>query len=144
MAPSEIPVPDVLAMVLADNVHQDPSTGKCFVLGTFTVVHADSMPYTLSALAVYISCTDGRGMTPLVIRLVDSNEEDTPLFEIDVLIDFTDPISVYEVAAVKCNVVFPTPGEYRVQLLCGGKFVRERRLNVLPPDQVGPAPSEPV
>ena len=56
-----VPPPKVLAMVVCDQVHEDPSTGKYTILGTFDRVASPSFPYTQSAVTSFMQVTNGRG-----------------------------------------------------------------------------------
>jgi hypothetical protein len=123
--------PDVLAMVLADDIHRDTDTGKFFILGTYATITAPAFPWTQPALIVYLAFTDGRGQTPLSIRLVDVEEARPPVFESNALLNFSDPLAVIEMAFYQPEVIFPQLGEYRLQLFGAGQFLRERRLFVL-------------
>jgi len=124
--------PDVLAMLFADDIHRETASGKFSILGTYDTVAAPSFPWTLPALIMYLALTDGRGQTPMTIRLVDVDELRPPIFESQATIDFSDPLSVVEMAFFETNVLFPGPGEYRVQLFAFGQFIRERRLLLIP------------
>lgn len=46
--------------------------------------------------------------------------------------DFVDPVMILEVTPYLKDVVFPEPGEYRLQLLTGGDLIIERRIPVMP------------
>ena len=67
--------PFPLAMVICDAVWRDPATGKWTLLGCFSAIEARVFPCFRPNLAVFVSLTDGRGKTPLKLRLVDVNEE---------------------------------------------------------------------
>jgi hypothetical protein len=64
------------------------------------------------------------------MQLVDADEIRDPVFKTEWVVTFSDPIDVEEIAFRKTNVVFPEPGEYRLQLFGKGQFLRERRLAV--------------
>jgi hypothetical protein len=124
--------PEVLAMVLADEIHKDMVTEKLFVLGTFSVFTVEKVPSTHN-FAVYAAITNGHGKTAIRLRLVDVDESQVPIIDEDLLtVDFTDPILVIEVVFPLPNITFPEYGEYRLQLYGAGQFLRERRLHVLP------------
>lgn len=42
--------------------------------------------------------------------------------------NFVDPTAIFEVAFARRDVIFPEPGEYALQVLCGGQFLREKRV----------------
>jgi hypothetical protein len=125
--------PDVLAMVLADAVLRDAATNKHFIQGTYSVIFAPEFPWRHAAIVVYVAITNGHGKTPVKMRLVDVDETHDPVFEEEAIIDFPDPLAVAEFTFVPPGAVFPSPGEYRLQLFGAGIPLRERRLQVLPP-----------
>jgi hypothetical protein len=135
--PVEQQPPEVLAMVLVDTVLWDVSDGRYFLKGTFSVIQATDFPWTHPAIVVYTAITNGHGKTPLRLRLIDVDETREPIEDRESLVEFEDPIVVVEPIFVLTQVVFPEPGEYRVQLYGAGQFLRERRLQVVPP----PTPS---
>lgn len=124
-------VPLALAMVICDAIWTDPGTLKKTILGTFSVIFAPQFPVTLRQLAVYVSLTDARGKIPMTLRLVDVDEMMTPVLDFPLEVDFADPIMIAEGAMEFPNVVFPEPGEYRLQLLCDHELIIERRVVVM-------------
>jgi hypothetical protein len=130
--PVEQQPPDVLAMILADAVLRDLATGKNVIQGTFHVIAALSFPWTHPSMVVYVVLTEGYGNTPLKLRLVDVDESRPPIFELETVVNFPDPLVVLEVVFTRSNIVFPDAGEYRVQLFGAGEPLLERRLNVVP------------
>ena len=124
--------PDVIAMILADTVLKDLSNGKFYINGTYSVIVAAGFPLVYPNLTVYFAITNGHGNTPVGIRLIDVDESRNPVFEIHGMMEFADPIQVGESVFSARGVVFPAPGEYRLQLFCAGELLRERRLQVVP------------
>ena len=122
--------PHVLAMIVCDQVIIDIHTGKQSIIGSFAVVNAASFPANYPQMAVYVALTDGRGVTPLTLRLVDVDEGQEPVVERKLNIQFRDPRQICEMHSVFHNLVFRVPGEYRFQILCEGELLMERRLLV--------------
>lgn len=123
--------PMALAMVISDAIWIDPSTGKRTILGTFTIIGARSFPAVHPTLSVYICVTDGRGKTPLKLRIIDVDEENDPLFNSEIDLEFDDPRAIIEINFQINGITFPEPGEYRVQLFCVNEPIIERRLVVI-------------
>jgi hypothetical protein len=119
-------------MVPADTVLQDFAHNKFVIQGTFSGIFASEFPWRSTPIAVYTAITNGHGRTPLVLRLIDVDEVREPIAESRVVVDFADPLVVSEVIFVLADVVFPEPGEYRLQLFVAGQPLRERRLQVVP------------
>jgi hypothetical protein len=124
--------PEVLALVIADHVHRDDSTDKFFIMGTRASIGAAAFPFTCPSLAVYASMIDGRNETPLRLRLIDVDEAREPVLEFETTVNFLDPTEEVEIAFRLVNLVFPEPGDYRLQLYGAGHFLRERRFLVIP------------
>lgn len=125
-----VPMPYAVAIVICDAVWRDPWTGKLTIIGTFETATFDSFPGTHPVLAVYIALTDGRGKVRLKLRLIDANEEREPIFETEAEAEFPDPRVVLEWSATIGEVIFPLPGEYKVQLFAGNEYLGARRIVV--------------
>ncbi len=124
----EQPPPEVLALVIADHVHRDDSTGKFFILGTRSSIGAAVFPFNCPSLAVYAGMIDGRGETPVRLRLIDVDEAREPVLEFETTVNFLDPTEEVEVVFRLVDLSFPEPGDYRLQLYGAGQFLRERRF----------------
>ncbi len=129
--PVEQQPPEILAMVIADTVVIDVTTDKKTIQGIFHSLTAESFPWVQPSIVVYAVFTEGYGATSLKLRLVDVDELRPPLFELETVVNFADPLDVLEVVFSQKNIVFPAPGEYRFQLFGAGQPLRERRLQVL-------------
>jgi hypothetical protein len=125
MAP---PIP--LAMIVCDLVWRDPTSQKFAILGVFSMLRADEFPLVYPRIAVYTVLTEVRGKVPLLLRVVDTNEEFETVGEVRTEIESNDPIANFEIIVNLNSVTFPEPGEYRVQLYAGKHFLVERRVNI--------------
>jgi hypothetical protein len=138
------PVPDVLAMLVCDQIITDRLTGKQSLIGMFSKVHAVGFPVAHPQLCVFVALTDGHGKTELTIRIVDANDARPPIVEGRGTVQFKSPRAIANLALQFHGLTFPAPGEYRVQLLSGGELLREARLELvhLPPRpaQANPGP----
>ncbi len=124
----KMPPPYPLAMVVCDNIHCDPGTQKPFLLGCFSVIHAKDFPATHPGMALYVSVTNGHGVVPFRVQLVDANEERDPIWMVEDEVEFGDPRMVMEMMFLLMNVTFAEPGEYRFQLFASDEFLMERRI----------------
>ena len=125
------PAPEVLAMVLCDQVITDRMTGKQSLIGMFSRVHARQFPAAHPQLCVFVMLTGGHGKTELQIRIVHANEDRPPIVEGRGGVDFKDPRAIANLALQFHGLMFPRPGEYRVQLLAHGELLREARLDLV-------------
>ena len=125
------PPPDVLAMLVCDQIITDRLTGKQSLIGMFSKVHARGFPASHPQLCVFVALTEGYGRTELTIRIVDSNDARPPIVEGKGRVEFQNPRAIANLALQFHGLVFPEPGEYRVQLYCRGELLREARLHLL-------------
>ena len=88
-------------------------------------------------LAVYASLIDGRGETPIQLRLIDVDESRDAVLESETLVNFLDPTEEVDIAFRLVDLVFPEPGDYRLQLRAAEQFLVERRFIVIPLENPG-------
>ncbi|MCP4591797.1 MAG: hypothetical protein GY842_13740 [bacterium] len=147
-----VPEPDVLSLIVCDQIITDRVTGKVSLIGMFSAIHTPRFPVVHPQISVYVALTDGRGKTPLTIRIVDANEARKPLVDGKGIVEFKDPRMIANLALQFHGLRFPEAGQYRVQIWCGSALLREARLHVLeakrPPGKSGapgfaPAPPDP-
>lgn len=124
------PPPFPLAMVICDGIHKDPGTNKLTLLGCFSVIGVTKLPAVHPSMGLYIELTNGRGIVPVLCRLVDADEEFKPLWEHKGEIEIQDPRVVLQIALQMEGVVFSRAGEYRIQLFACNEFLMERRVLV--------------
>lgn len=143
------PDPDVLSLIVCDQIITDRVTGKQSLIGMFSKVHAHGFPATHPQLSVYVTMTEGYGTTSITIRIVDANDARPPIVEGKGKVNFKDPRAIANLALQFHGLTFPEAGEYRVQLYAGGELLREARLDLVklqrrrprPPN--GPGPGNP-
>ncbi|MFQ5591393.1 MAG: hypothetical protein ACE5HE_09545 [Phycisphaerae bacterium] len=125
------PPPDVLAMIVCDQIITDRLTGKQSLIGMFAKVHVAGFPVSHPQLSVFVALTDGYGEVDLLIRIVDANDARPPIVEGKGKVTFKDPRAIANLALSFHGLRFPEPGEYRVQLYCNGELLREARLELV-------------
>ena len=125
-----------LALILCDQLDQDSRTGKFNLTGTFFQFDARRFPIART-MCVYVCMTDGRGKTPVRVRLIDVDEERPPVFDYSLVIDFEEPGLVIEFGAEASDSWFTAPGKYRLQLIAADATILERSIYVdlLPSEQ---------
>jgi hypothetical protein len=83
-------------------------------------------------ICIYAALTDGRGKTPIDLKLVYVDNEDEVIAEAEGEIDFSDARVVAEIIMQLHGLEFPRPGEYRFQLFGNiNELLMERRLIVV-------------
>ena len=138
--PVDKPVPDVLALIVCDQIITDRLTGKQSLIGMFSRVHAPGFPAPHSQLSVFVALTEGYGKTELRIRIVDADDDRLPIVEGKGTVDFKNPRAIAHLALQFHGLRFPQPGEYRVQLYSGDELLREARLELV---RLQPRPRKP-
>ncbi len=133
------PSPDVLALIVCDQIITDRLTGKQSLIGMFSRVHARGFPTVHPQLCVFVAMTEGYGETEFTIRIVDSNDERPPIVEGRGKVKFHNPRAIANLALQFHGLTFPAAGEYRIQLYSEGELLREARLE-LHPMQFPPTP----
>ena len=125
------PLPNVLSLIICDQIITDRMTGKQSLIGMFSRIHAVRFPASHPQLSVFVALTEGHGPYELNIRVVDANDERKPLVDGKGMVEFKDPRAVANLALQFHGLTFPEPGSYRVQLLCEGALLREGRLDIV-------------
>ena len=126
--PGKIPPPRPLAVGICDLVYRDRGTGKRFILGCFSAIHAAEFPAVHPALGVYVDLTSGRGQVTIKVQIVDTDEAHEPVWVAELEVEFIDPRGVVELDFMAGGLSFPAPGEYRVQVWANSDCLIERRL----------------
>ncbi len=134
------PAPDVLSMIVCDQIITDRMTGKQSLIGMFSRIHARGFPASHPHLCVYVALTEGYGETEFTIRIVDANDERPPIVEGKGKVRFQNPRAIANLALQFHGLTFPEPGGYRVQLYSNGELLREARLDMV---RVKPRPQKP-
>ena len=141
------PAPDVLSMIVCDQIITDRLTGKQSLIGMFSRVHARGFPAAHPQLSVFVTLTEGYGETELLIRIVDANDARPPIVEGKGKVKFKSPRAIANLALQFHGLAFPEAGEYRVQLYSGGELLREARLELIqlkpPPPRQEKEPQDP-
>lgn len=140
--------PILQALLLADHVYEDKSTGKKVIAGIFSVMgvirndeaeeskEPEQLPVAKPVASLmhagspyaYISLTDIKGTVDLVLRYV-SLETHEALFETTVSVRAEDPVATVE-------IVMPVPklpseiGTFALELLCEDELLGFHRITV--------------
>ena len=131
--------PELVAILVCDEIIRDQITHKFTLVGLFNQVAATSFPYKHPRLHVFVSLTSGHGGAPATLRLVPHDTEQ-PLVELHGRINFPDPLAVVDMHFAIANVAFPKPGPYSFDFYCDDVLIGSRRFNVVarkPPSDRG-------
>src|SRR5437879_4941311 len=107
------PIP--LTLLICDHVWRDPNSGNYSLLGTFSEIGRAHFPVVIN-IAVYFAVTEGQGILPVRIELIDVDEQRPSVFDVEAIFEFSNLRQVIEATFDFANLVFPAPGEYRLKL----------------------------
>jgi len=138
---AEKPAPDVIALLVCDQIITDRLTGKQSLIGMFSKIHTRGFPAAHPQLCVFVALTEGYGETEFVIRIVDADDARPPIVEGRGKVRFHNPRAIANLALQFHGLTFPKAGAYRVQILSDGELLREARLELV---QVKPQPQTPA
>lgn len=132
--------PYAQCLVVCDQVIREAGTGKHSLIGIFSHIGASRFPATHPRLAVYLALSDGQGDVPVRLAIVDARDSSKRLVQAETVVPLNDPRTVAEAAIDFPNLVFPGPGDYRVQLYADDNLLMERRLMVADMQLAQPQP----
>lgn len=137
------PVPEVLSLLVCDQIITDRLTGKQSLIGMFSKIHTRGFPASHPQLCIFVMMTEGYGEVDVLLRVVDSNDSRAPIVEGKGKVRFKDPRAIANLSLQFHGLTFPEPGEYRIQLFAEGELLREARLELvqLKPRQKPPSQS---
>lgn len=143
------PVPEVLSLLVCDQIITDRMTGKQSLIGMFSKIHTRGFPASHPQLCIFVMMTEGYGEVDVLLRVVDSNDSRAPIVEGKGKVRFKDPRAIANLSLQFHGLTFPEPGEYRIQLFAEGELLREARLELVqlkprqkpPPQSSGDRPS---
>ncbi len=121
--------PILLALLLCDTIIREEGSHKYSLIGTFNSIFARSFPCVHPSFSVYLALTDGRGVVPCVLRMVEL-ETGKELFALNGSVDFRDPTGVAEIPFQIHQVRFPKPGEYALEFHAEGELLGTRKLRI--------------
>ena len=143
-----MPRPVLQAMVLADHVYQDRSTGKYLIAGTFSrlwisppkpaptpnqpVVFqgTESLSRAVSAAGsphLYVALSDVHGAISLAVRYVDLSNGAT-LLELTLGTSSPDPLALTELGIPLPRLPLPHAGAYSLDVLHDGEILGSCRV----------------
>lgn len=120
------PIP--LTLLICDHAWRDPKSGKYSLLGTFSGLVSSIFPCEID-MAAYFAVTDGVGLLPVRMELIDVDEERPAVFDATAEFRFEDRRQVID-GVFACRLTIHEPGEYRLKLYVACEFLMERSLTL--------------
>ena len=104
--------PTLIALVVCDNIYQEPG-GKTALVGLFGRIRAHGFPVTHPRMAVYASVTGLRQGSKAKLDIVHAEDDSRVIVSAEgPFPDEVDPLSIVDMNFVLNNVQFPEPGTY--------------------------------
>jgi hypothetical protein len=121
--------PICVAIVICNEVIEDKWTNNKTLVGLFNNIAAAELPANHARMFLMVSLTDGRGEWPVNITI--DSPSGNEIFKAEGQMRFDDPIAVHDLVVEVRGLPLPEAGEYRVELLCGGRPLASRRFTVV-------------
>ena len=140
--------PVLQALLIADKIYDDKSTGKKVIAGTFNTLITGELPLeqrqdeqgnTHSIIpgglkagspTAFISMTELRDEYPFVLRYVDL-DDNRVLMQCNFKVRCIDPLQTVELAIPLPELPSPHPGVFALELLCRDEPMGSLRINVV-------------
>jgi len=119
--------PELLAIILCDQVIKDLHTQKVTIVGSFSRIFARKFPVVHSNCAIYVALTDGQGTYEGDFRFVFA-ETDEIVFGAKGEFKLDDPLQVAELNFTIQALPLPRPGMYHINFYADGEYLRGRRF----------------
>jgi len=122
------PPPTLLALLVCDQVIQEPMSGKHSLLGLFSRISTKEFPCQYPEFHVFISLTDGHGKASGQLRMVrkEAEEESPPQMQLSGTIEFPSPLAIVELVFKIVDLSLPAPGRYSCDFYCNGVLLGSR------------------
>jgi len=125
------PPPTLLAILICDQVVQDPATGKHSLLGMFSRISAAEFPCVHLQLHVFASLTGGHGAATGLLWLVRKGAESAaPILETSGSVEFPEPQAIVGLIFNVVNLSLPAPGRYSFDFYCNGVLLGSAPFDV--------------
>lgn len=128
MAQQSPVAPVVLTLLLCEKVIVDARTQQYSLIGLVTNVNASRFPVRSPNLCIFTEVTGGHGITALTVKIVDVDEKREPVVKVDLQLNLENPLAVTQFVFGMPPLVFPRPGDYRLQAISNGATLLEKRL----------------
>ncbi|MFO0946683.1 MAG: hypothetical protein U1D30_12160 [Planctomycetota bacterium] len=123
--------PVLQALLLADHVYIDNTTGKKVIAGTFNHLTATEFPSMFERRKhAFLSLTEVRGKASITLRYVDLSTNDVMLEIPNLDVFEKDPLQTVEVVVAIPKFPMPHPGAYAFEAHCEGELLGFLRVFV--------------
>lgn len=133
----ETPKPVLQALILADQVYQDLTTGKRIIAGTFNTLFSRSFPckFNRSTFA-FISLTEVRGTIDIVLRYVRLETHEVLLATRPLSVTSHSPLHTLELTVAVPPFPMPAPGVYAFEVMSNDVPIGMVRMRIAEPEDI--------
>ena len=128
MTPPSPVAPVVHTLLLGEKVIVDARTQQYSLVGLVSNVNASRFPVRSPNLCIFTEVTGGHGVTTLMVKIIDVDEKREPVVKVELQLNLENPLAVTQFVFGMPPLVFPKPGDYRLQAISSGAMLLEKRL----------------
>lgn len=130
--PDNRPTPIVLSLIVCRRIIRDALSNEYSIIGITSEMAAPKFPLQAPAFFCFTELTGVHGDIEIEFRIVDENEERPPVAQAKAAGAASDgPLGVAQIAAMMAGLVYPEPGQYRLQLFSRGTLLAERKFKMV-------------
>jgi len=136
---ADSPIPNVVAMLVCDQVISEAGSNKKSLIGVFDNFFSLGFPAFIQRFAIYVKLADAVGNYLFKLRIVKLKDE-AVIAEIGIQATITDISQYGELALNIGGIPIPEPGKYEIQLYAGEEYLHRITMNALfgqPPQAQG-------
>lgn len=123
--------PTLQALVLADRVYQDATTGNKVIAGTFNALWAKTLPTLFGRETwAYISLTNLHGKTAVQLRYVDLSNNSVLMETNEIPVDSDDRLRTVELVLPIPPFPMPHVGVFAFEVYAGDDLIGSHRISV--------------
>jgi len=127
---AEAPIPNVVAMLVCDQIINEQGTNKKSLIGVFDNFMSPAFPVMLQRVAVYVKLADAGGDYLFKLRLVNLKNESL-VAEVGLQVNIPDRTQHSELALNLGNIPIPEEGKYEFQLYFGDEYLHRVTMNAI-------------
>jgi len=124
------PIPNVVAMLLCDQIINEAGTNKKSLIGVFDYFFSLAFPTIIQRFAVYVKMADAVGDYLFKLRVVKLKDE-ALIAEIAIQAKIAADNQYGELALNLGGIPLPEAGKYEIQLYAGEEYLHRIVMNVL-------------
>ena len=123
-------MPELVAILVCDQIIRDVQTNKSSLIGLFNRITAENFPSIHPRIHVFVSLTNGHGTGDGELRCVRRDVDET-IGGMKGKIKFPSPLAVVDMNFNIAGIHFPGPGRYSFDFYFNGELLGSRPFEVM-------------